>query len=225
MTEDGRRDADGAVRRTMTEQRSGKRALLFCRPSSVLCRPSAGCKQPYLLLALPSLFFAGNVVIARSVAGHVPPVALSLYRWGIAFLLVLPFTLGYVRRDWPEIRRHMPILTILALTGYAGYNTMAYYGLQYTEAINALLIQSMGPLFVAAVDADAVRRTAHPDAGRRHHGLVHRGHRDHLSRRPQPAAERQREPRRHLVPRRDCSSMRSIPRCCACARRSIRSRS
>ena len=105
--------------------------------------------QPYLLLALPSLFFAGNVVIARSVAGHVPPVALSLYRWGIAFLIVLPFTIGHVRRDWPEIRRHVPLLTVLALTGYAGYNTMAYYGLQFTEAINALLTQSMGPVFVA----------------------------------------------------------------------------
>ena len=105
--------------------------------------------QPYVLLALPSLFFAGNVVIARSVAGHVPPVALSLGRWWIAFLLVLPFTMGYLRRDWPEILRHIPLLTVLALTGYAGYNTMAYYGLQFTEAINALLSQSMGPVFVA----------------------------------------------------------------------------
>jgi drug/metabolite transporter (DMT)-like permease len=38
---------------------------------------------------------------------------------------------------------------LLALTGFAAYNTMAYYGLQYTTAINGLLLQSVAPLFVA----------------------------------------------------------------------------
>ncbi len=33
--------------------------------------------QPYLLLSLTSLFWAGNVVVARFVIGHVPPVALG----------------------------------------------------------------------------------------------------------------------------------------------------
>ena len=40
-------------------------------------------------------------------------------------------------------------MTVLALTGFSAYNTMAYYGLQYTTAINGLLLQSIGPLFVA----------------------------------------------------------------------------
>ena len=41
------------------------------------------------------------------------------------------------------------MMTLLALTGFSAYNTMAYYGLQYTTAINGLLLQSVGPLFVA----------------------------------------------------------------------------
>src|SRR5262245_38520729 len=105
--------------------------------------------QAYLLLSLASLSWAGNVVLARYVVGHVPPVALGLYRWGIAFLIVLPFAAPHLRHDWPMIRRHVPLLTVLALTGNAGYNTLAYYALEYTEAINALLVQSAGPLFVA----------------------------------------------------------------------------
>ena len=40
-------------------------------------------------------------------------------------------------------------MTLLAFTGFSSYNTMAYYGLQYTSAINGLLLQSVGPLFVA----------------------------------------------------------------------------
>ena len=33
--------------------------------------------QPYLLLSLTSLFWAGNIVLARYVACHVPPITLS----------------------------------------------------------------------------------------------------------------------------------------------------
>jgi drug/metabolite transporter (DMT)-like permease len=38
---------------------------------------------------------------------------------------------------------------LLALTGFSAYNTMAYYGLHFTTAINGLLLQSVSPLFVA----------------------------------------------------------------------------
>jgi drug/metabolite transporter (DMT)-like permease len=42
------------------------------------------------------------------------------------------------------------VLALIAFTGFSVYNTMAYYGLQYTTAINGLLLQSVSPLFVAA---------------------------------------------------------------------------
>ena len=105
--------------------------------------------QPYLLLSLTSLFWAGNIVLGRFIAGHVPPVTLAFIRWGGAFLVVAPFAAPHLVRDWPTIRKHAGLLTLLALTGFSAYNTMAYYGLQYTTAINGLLLQSVGPLFVA----------------------------------------------------------------------------
>jgi hypothetical protein len=37
--------------------------------------------QPYLLLSLAALFWAGNIVLGRYVAGHVPPMTLSCIRW------------------------------------------------------------------------------------------------------------------------------------------------
>ena len=37
--------------------------------------------HPYLLLALASLFWSGNHIVGRAVAGHVPPYALSTLRW------------------------------------------------------------------------------------------------------------------------------------------------
>jgi drug/metabolite transporter (DMT)-like permease len=105
--------------------------------------------QPYLLLSLTSLFWAGNVVLGRYVAGHVPPIALATLRWGGAFLLVLPFAWPYLKRDSAAIRANLPMLMLLAVVGIGAYNTVAYIGLQYTSALNALLIQSAAPLFIA----------------------------------------------------------------------------
>jgi drug/metabolite transporter (DMT)-like permease len=105
--------------------------------------------QPHVLLSLTSLFWAGNVVLGRFVAGHIPPVTLSFIRWSGAFVVLLPFAARHLLRDWPAIRNNAGLLALLALTGFSAYNTMAYYGLQYTTAINGLLLQSVAPLFVA----------------------------------------------------------------------------
>lgn len=105
--------------------------------------------QPYLLLSLMALFWAANIVLGRYVAGHVPPFTLTFLRWAGTFLVVAPFAWPYLQRDWPTMRQHMPLLLVLALTGFALNNALSYWGLQHTQALNALLIQSSGPLFVA----------------------------------------------------------------------------
>jgi drug/metabolite transporter (DMT)-like permease len=105
--------------------------------------------QPYLLLSLTSLFWAANIVLGRYVAGHVPPMTLSCVRWIGAFLLVLPFAWPHLKRDWPVLRTRLPLLVMLSATGFAINNGLSYWALQYTQALNALLLQSAGPLFVA----------------------------------------------------------------------------
>ena len=105
--------------------------------------------QPYLLLSLTSLFWAGNIVLARYVGGHVPPITLSCIRWVGACLMLLPFAWPHLRRDWPALRAHLPLMLTLSATGFAINNTLSYWALQFTQALNALLIQSSGPLFVA----------------------------------------------------------------------------
>ena len=105
--------------------------------------------QPYLLLSLTSLFWAGNTVLGRFIVGHIPPITFAFVRWAGAFLILLPFAALPLLRDWPTIRKHAVLMTVIALTGFSAYNTMAYYGLQYTSAINGSLLPSIGPLFVA----------------------------------------------------------------------------
>ena len=104
--------------------------------------------SPYLLLSLTSLFWAGNIVLGRFIAGRIPPVALSWIRWSIAFLIFVGFAWPYLRRDRQTIRDHAGILMLLSLLGISAYSTVSYYSQQYTQAINALLIASTGPLLI-----------------------------------------------------------------------------
>jgi drug/metabolite transporter (DMT)-like permease len=105
--------------------------------------------RPYLLLTLCSLFWAGNSIVGRVAAGHVPPFSLTWVRWALAFALLLPLAGPHLRRDWPAIRRQSLLMLAFAATGNGGYNAINYYALEYTEAINALLLQSTAPLSVA----------------------------------------------------------------------------
>lgn len=119
-------------------------------PATGLRRALLGlADRPYLLLSLTALFWAGNIVLGRHVADVIPPVLLAFVRWSGAFLLMLPFAWPHLRSDWPTIRAEWKRLGVLALTGIAIYHVISYYALGKTQAINALLIQSSGPLFVA----------------------------------------------------------------------------
>ena len=122
--------------------------------------------QPYLLLSLTSLFWAGNVVLARYVAGHVPPITLSCVRWCGTFFLLLPFAWPHLRRDWKVLVAHWPLMLIFSATGFAFNNVLSYTAMKYTTALNGLLMQSSGPLFVAlwSLTLFGVRLDARPIA-------------------------------------------------------------
>jgi drug/metabolite transporter (DMT)-like permease len=105
--------------------------------------------QPYLLLSLTALFWAANIVLARHVGNHVPPITLTTIRWFGVFLILLPFAWPHLKRDWPALRARLPLMLFLSAIGFAFNNAISYWAMQYTQALNALLIQSSGPLFVA----------------------------------------------------------------------------
>src|SRR3954452_6569453 len=105
--------------------------------------------QPYLLLSLTALFWAGNAIVGRVAAGHIPPVTLSFLRWSGAFLISLPFAWSHLVHDWPSIRGRLGMMILLSVTGIGGFNTLQYWALEHTQALNTLLLQSAGPLFVA----------------------------------------------------------------------------
>jgi drug/metabolite transporter (DMT)-like permease len=117
--------------------------------AAALRRPAFSLwSSAWTLLVLANLFWAGNIVLGRGVAGVVPPVALAYIRWTGAFLIALPFAWTQLRRDLPMLRRHWPLMLLLSATGIASYNTMSYIGLTHTTALNVLLLQSAMPLVI-----------------------------------------------------------------------------
>ena len=105
--------------------------------------------QPYLLLSITALFWAGNAVVGRLAAGHIPPVTLAFLRWSLAFLTVLPFAWRHLMHDWDAIRGRLGTMILLSVTGIGAFTSLQYWSLEHTQALNTLLLQSAGPLVVA----------------------------------------------------------------------------
>lgn len=102
----------------------------------------------YLLLMLPPLFWAGNIIAGRAVSTEIPPFTLAWSRWCIALLVVLPFCWKIIRRDKAIYWRNKKIIILTALSGVATFNTLVYWGLQSTAAANALILNSVIPVLI-----------------------------------------------------------------------------
>jgi drug/metabolite transporter (DMT)-like permease len=119
------------------------------RTSSAAASGNWLANQPYLLLCITALCWAGNAIVGRLAAGHIPPVTLSFLRWSLACLIILPFAWKHLKRDRAAIRARLGTMIFLSVTGIAAFNALQYWSLEYTTALNTLLLQSAGPLFVA----------------------------------------------------------------------------
>ena len=111
----------------------------------------------YLLLALASLCWSGNHLMGRAIAGHVPPLTISTLRWLLAAAILYPFVRAQLRRDWPLIRQNLGVLVYLSLLGGGVFGALQFVGLQLTTALNVSVMNSLGPVFIAAASAAMFR--------------------------------------------------------------------
>lgn len=119
----------------------------------------------YLLLTLTALCWAGNHIAGRWIAAEVPPVppaGLSVMRWLLAALVLLPLAWRHIVADWPAIKANPGIVMFLGLLGGAGFTVLQYYGLRYTTAVNVSVMNSVAPAFMILagliIFGDRVRR-------------------------------------------------------------------
>ena len=105
----------------------------------------------YALAALAMVCWSGNWVVGRAVRTDISPLGLNFWRWSVATLVLLPFALSQARRDWHIARKSWRLVTALGATGAALFHSMIYVGLRATEAVNALLLNSVAPIIVIVI--------------------------------------------------------------------------
>lgn len=104
--------------------------------------------QAFLMLTFANLLWAGNWVIGRALRDAFEPIGLNFWRWVVAVIVLAPFALPDVSKKLTLIRRHLDILSLLAVTGVVLYQCLVYLGLRSTTAVNAVLLNSSTPLFI-----------------------------------------------------------------------------
>jgi drug/metabolite transporter (DMT)-like permease len=113
--------------------------------------PGPRSASPYLLLTLTPFFWSCNWIIGRALHEDIPPMGMTFFRWLFALLILAPFALPPLKRDWPLIRANLKTMLLLGAIGVGSHNALAYLGLNYTTATNGVILNSCIPVMIIAM--------------------------------------------------------------------------
>ena len=103
----------------------------------------------YTLLVCTTLIWSVNFIIGKfAYLFEVPPLTLNFLRWTLVWLLLFPFTYKEIFSNIKLIKKNIIYLTILAITSVSAFNSLVYLALNYTQAIDTILMISIIPVFV-----------------------------------------------------------------------------
>lgn len=108
--------------------------------------------RAYLFLVVTTLFWGSNAIAGKLAVGHISPFLLTSTRWGLAFLAAVVLGHRHFVRDWPVVRRHLPLLFAYGAIGFACFNASFYTAEKYTTALNIVIIQAGMPLVIFCVN-------------------------------------------------------------------------
>ncbi|MBM7572399.1 DMT family transporter [Aquibacillus albus] len=115
--------------------------------------------RPYLFLVFAMMLFAGNLIVGKPVSAQIPPITLTLFRYIIALLVVLPF--GY--KEWKENKslwkKEWKAIVSLSISGLILFNVLVYLSLNYTTSINAAIVESSTPVFALVLGFILLKET------------------------------------------------------------------
>jgi drug/metabolite transporter (DMT)-like permease len=102
---------------------------------------------------LANFFWATNAIVGKIAVVSLPAFTLSQFRWWLAFLLIAPFGVPHIRREWPWYRTHLKTLVLLAALSVTLYNTLQYWALKYTQPVNVGAMAALMPVMIFILSA------------------------------------------------------------------------
>jgi drug/metabolite transporter (DMT)-like permease len=102
----------------------------------------------YICLVVAAMCWGGNTVAGKLAIGHVSPMMLTTIRWFLATALIAAISLPQLKRDWPVVRKNLPLLFFYGIVGYTLFNAMLYSAVKYTTAINVAIEQAGIPMLI-----------------------------------------------------------------------------
>lgn len=104
--------------------------------------------KAYVFLIVATLSWGGNAVVGKLAIGHISPMMLTMWRWIFACAIIFAISLPYLKKDWPVVKNHLPLMVFLGAVGYTLFNVLLYSAVHYTTAINVTIEQAGIPFLI-----------------------------------------------------------------------------
>lgn len=103
----------------------------------------------YLLLLLTSLLWGGNFIVGKTLVEHASPITLTILRWAIAIICLVPLVWHKEKRLLPPKKAILP-LWLMGITGVALFQALQFMALEKTSATSVGLISTLNMFSIAA---------------------------------------------------------------------------
>ncbi|MEJ2564420.1 MAG: DMT family transporter [Gammaproteobacteria bacterium] len=107
----------------------------------------------YPLVALSTLFWGANFVLAGPVLADIPPLWAAALRFALGTAVMLAVAIWRGEELIAPLRRHAKVYALLGAVGIGGFNLLFFFALQTTSAANGALIMATNPLLTTVLAA------------------------------------------------------------------------
>lgn len=121
-------------------------------PSLLFTMLNRFTRSGYALALLATIIWSGNFIVARNLNQTYTPIAISTFRWLVATVVLLPFALPYIRKDFVALLKQRQLLVVISFLGITVFNTLIYLAAHYTSVFNLSLLAITAPLYVVVLN-------------------------------------------------------------------------
>ena len=96
---------------------------------------------------------ASNLVVARGGVEFVPPISLAFWRWTVVFIILLPFTIMSLKKNYKIIVKEYKKLFFLGSMGCGVCGAFPFLAGETTTVTNMGIIYTSSPIFIILISS------------------------------------------------------------------------